>query len=160
MRLRRPRLVERPLEFHRPDQQTRHVAAVGVLAADANFTHARQVVDVVLFDLGAGEITNGPFEYEFCEPCAGHSLRRAYLRERAAAIAAQAQMHPELRHALFKREKTLCKFLFCCDRGEHDPVQFRHPGMLGADAHGPRTEPCYKECRLLQHAGELPVAES
>ena len=67
----RPLVVKRTFEFDRPDEQARHVAAIGVLAANCNFTHACEVIDVILFDVGAGVIANRIFKDE-----AGELVRR------------------------------------------------------------------------------------
>src|SRR5437879_6594855 len=97
MRLRRPGLIERSLKFHGPDHQPRHVAAVGVLAADADFADAREIVDIVLLDIRAWEITDGPFEHKARELLAGHGLWHPGRSERAAAIPSQPQMHTKFR---------------------------------------------------------------
>ena len=107
---RRPRLVERPFELHRPDQQPRHVAAVGVLAADADLANAGEVVDVVLLDIRAGELSIAPSNTKRASFVARHGLRRPT----GANVLPQSRRRPRCtpsRGARFsKREKRLRKF--------------------------------------------------
>ena len=56
--------MERSFELDRPDQQPRHVAAVGVFAAHADLANAGEIIDVVLLDVRAGEVADGSFKHK------------------------------------------------------------------------------------------------
>src|SRR5262245_18215486 len=119
MRGRWPSLVDWPLEFHRPDEESRHVATVGVFAANADLTNASEIVDIVLFYLGTGEVADSAFKYDACELVAGYGLRCPQWRKRAAAIATQPQMHAHSGRPLLERSKSLRNLLLCSERSEH-----------------------------------------
>ena len=106
----RPSLVIRPFELDRPDDEPGHVAAVGVLAANADLVNTGEVVDVVLLDNRPWEVLERAFEDVFREFFAGDRLRRADGRERTAAIAPEAKMDADSRLTLLKsRENAVAR---------------------------------------------------
>ena len=151
-----PYIVERAFEFNRFDEQARHVAIVGVLAADADFADAGEVVDVVPFHFGAGEIADGSFEDELSELVGRDGLRGADGGESAAAIAAQAEVDTEAGSTFFEGGEVLGDI---CIRGrEDDTLKVAHAVVLHADFKRSGVQADGHEGGLLDGGGELAVA--
>ena len=159
MRWRRPGVVERAFELDRPDQQPRHVAAVGVLAAHADLAHAGEIVDVVLLDVGAGEVADGPLEHEAGERRRSTRSGPPDRGERAAAIATQAQVHAEARRPLLERRESPGQRIVRGQRCQDNAVQPRRAGDSCSDRELAGIEPHHQERRLLPCRRELPLAQ-
>ena len=141
MRLWRPLLVERPFELHRADHQARHVAPVGVLAADADLADAGQVVDVVLLHVGTREVLDRALEHEVLQVGFGHGLGSADRCKGAAAVAPEAKVDSEARNALFKCLESPGHVVVGVKQREHDPVQVLDARRGSANGKRARFEP-------------------
>ena len=134
MRGRRPRLIERSFEFHGPDQQPRHVAAIGVLAANADFTNAREVIDIVFFDVRTGEIANRAFKHKARELVARRQFAAPRLR---ANVLPQSRRSPRCTPSRGKRfsnvQKPLRNFMLGGKRSQHNPIQIPYAGVFGVE---------------------------
>ena len=154
-----PGLVEGTFELDGAEAEAGDVAVVGVLAADGDFADAGEVVDVILFDFGAGVVLDGAFENEAAVAGAGDDLRSADGGEGAAAVAAEADVDAEAGVALFEGCEALGEGVGGGNGGEDEA--FEAEGAVGGGADGERAggETNGEEGGLLEGAGELAIAE-